>query len=229
MIKPLPTLIMPVLPVQVIVSQGTLGEEMFLLKSGTVKVSVFDPETEKEVTLRFQSAGTCFGEGSLWMEKARRTTTVTSVDFCQLYVLTGRDLEETLVKFPEFKPVIATNAISMTLRNRVLCPGLCGGDMSNHPRLVHRAVLCCSHRACVWSLFTLSIANEWCLLPRDEIEDGWLTRCKPDAYSPKRQAYPGTARTISLGTCPRKRSSLAMEKFSAKVPPPPKPRRPSNP
>jgi hypothetical protein len=29
-----------------------LGEEMFLLKSGTAKVSVFNPETEKEEIIK---------------------------------------------------------------------------------------------------------------------------------------------------------------------------------
>jgi len=49
-----------------------------------------------------------------------------------------RDLEETLVKFPEFKPVIATNAMALVLRNRVLCPGLCGISRESADQLARR-------------------------------------------------------------------------------------------
>jgi len=124
------------MPGQVITAEGTLGSEMFLLKSGSAEVSVEDVGG-KPRGLGLIGPGQCFGEISLWME-SRRTATVTSLDYCQLFMLTREDLESVLDRFPEMAPSIATFAIAPILRTKELVPSMDGLTQYAAERIARR-------------------------------------------------------------------------------------------
>jgi len=130
--KPLRTM-----PGQVIVAQGHVTGEMYLIKSGSVCVSSYNQEKKRDEKMSVLMPGTTFGESSLWIE-ARSLVTVTSNDFCQLYVITAEDLQQTLKIFPEYKHLVASNAISQCLRTRSLCPGLAGISAESADQLAKR-------------------------------------------------------------------------------------------
>mmetsp|Transcript_27545 Transcript_27545/g.89709 ORF Transcript_27545/g.89709 Transcript_27545/m.89709 type:complete len:1062 (-) Transcript_27545:78-3263(-) len=124
------------MPGQVITAEGTLGSEMFLLKSGSAEVSVQDVGG-KPRGLGLIGPGQCFGEISLWME-SRRTATVTSLDYCQLFMLAKEDLENVLDRFPEMAPSIATFAIAPILRTKELVPSMEGLTQYAAERIARR-------------------------------------------------------------------------------------------
>jgi len=130
--KPLRTM-----PGQVIVAQGHVTGEMYLIKSGAVYVSSYNKEKKREERKSVLMPGTTFGGSSLWMD-ARSLVTITSNDFCQLYVITAEDLGQTLKIFPEYKHMIASNAISQCLRTKFFCPGLAGISTESADQLAKR-------------------------------------------------------------------------------------------
>jgi len=126
-------------PGQVITAQGVHAAEMYLLKEGSAQVSVKDAGNEHlgSMIISVLEPGQVFGELSLWME-AKRTATVTSIDFCHLYMLTRQDLEEVLKLFPEMAPIIATQAIAPCLRTTVWVPELRGLSAEASERIARR-------------------------------------------------------------------------------------------
>mmetsp|Transcript_59928 Transcript_59928/g.136954 ORF Transcript_59928/g.136954 Transcript_59928/m.136954 type:complete len:697 (+) Transcript_59928:115-2205(+) len=122
-------------PGQVIAAEGTTGAEMYLLKQGNVQVTV--AEASKIIVVSVLEPGQCFGELSLWME-ARRTATVTSLDFCHLYMLTRNDLELVLKSFPEMAAEIATQSIAPCLRTTLWVPELRGISIAASERIARR-------------------------------------------------------------------------------------------
>lgn len=125
------------MPGQNIVVQGNLGAEMYLLKHGVVEVAIQHVNQDKKYVVRRLYPGDCFGEISLWMD-IKRTATVTSVDYCQLYVLTRTDLEDILHSFPEMIPVVAAQAITPCLAAVDMAPALAGLDLSDLERIARR-------------------------------------------------------------------------------------------
>jgi len=126
------------MPGQVITAQGTLGSEMFLLKSGVAKVQVSEGGTLR--TVDRIAPGQCFGEISLWME-SKRTATVSAADFSQLFILNRTDFEDLLNSFPEMVPTLATHAIASVLRVPRMSPALVGIKTKTSERLARRMAL----------------------------------------------------------------------------------------
>jgi CRP-like cAMP-binding protein len=124
------------MPNQIITAQGSLEEQMYLLKSGSAEVKVTD-ERGFAVSLMNIHSGQVFGELSLWME-CRRTATVKSTKFCQVFILTRVDLVDVLKSYPGMEVVIATHALAAALRVEELCPGLSGISTNTSERLGKR-------------------------------------------------------------------------------------------
>lgn len=85
-------------PNEKIVTQGDVGETMFLIKSGKVTVT-----TENElgtVQLASLSKGDNFGEMSMFDTEVR-SATVTAVEECSVLSINGADLTDLLRAYPE--------------------------------------------------------------------------------------------------------------------------------
>jgi CRP-like cAMP-binding protein len=124
------------MPGQVIAAQGTLGAEMYLLKSGSCDVSVTDL---RGASTRVEGivSGQCFGEISLWFD-CKRSATVTSADYSQLFTLTRTDLDEVLQRFPEMNVSLSTYAIASCLRVPSMAPALAGISCLTSEKLARR-------------------------------------------------------------------------------------------
>ena len=123
------------MPGQVITAQGTLGSEMFFLKTGTADVKVSEGGVASIVNRIYP--GQCFGDISLWME-SKRTATVLATDFSHLFILNKADFEEVVNSFPEIMPQLATHAIASVLRVKSMSPALAGISTKNAERLGRR-------------------------------------------------------------------------------------------
>jgi CPA2 family monovalent cation:H+ antiporter-2 len=85
-----------------IIRKGQSGDSMFFIASGAVDVSVAGQSHRLE-------AGAFFGEIAL-LTGSRRTADVTAIDFCQLMVLTRRDFNQFMWRYPELRKAVADMA-----------------------------------------------------------------------------------------------------------------------
>jgi CRP-like cAMP-binding protein len=76
-------------------------------------------------------------EISLWIE-SKRSATVTSTDYSQLFILTRSDLDNVLIRFPEVIITLATNAVASCLRVPSMTPALVGIDAKTSERIARR-------------------------------------------------------------------------------------------
>lgn len=76
-------------------------------------------------------------EISLWIE-SKRSATVTSTDYSQLFILTRSDLDTVLIRFPEVIITLATNAVASCLRVPSMTPALVGIDAKTSERIARR-------------------------------------------------------------------------------------------
>jgi predicted acylesterase/phospholipase RssA/CRP-like cAMP-binding protein len=83
---------------EVVFSEGSLGDSMYLIESGQVKVSVTTGKIEK--IINYLGPGNFFGEMALLLDQ-RRTATVTVTIDADLWMLRKVDLDELLVDHPE--------------------------------------------------------------------------------------------------------------------------------
>jgi hypothetical protein len=100
------------IPGECVILQGSLGTEMFFLSSGQVEVLVND---ERVIVL---SSGSFFGEYALLFPMKKRTATIRTLTYCDLFVLRKKDFERVLAAFPEFEALIRETAIQR-LQSRV--------------------------------------------------------------------------------------------------------------
>lgn len=82
-------------PGERIIRLGDKPEAAYFISQGTVQVDV----AGREILL---SAGDFFGEMAL-LSGARRSATVTALDFCQFYALTRRDFLTFLARYPDLR------------------------------------------------------------------------------------------------------------------------------
>lgn len=82
---------------EAIVTQGDVGETMFLIKSGSVVVT--RSEDEKTVTLATLETGESFGEMSMF-DTEMRSATVRASGTCSLLAIDGHDLTDILSTYP---------------------------------------------------------------------------------------------------------------------------------
>ncbi len=84
-------------PHEYIIREGKWGHEMYFIRRGSVKA--FSEKTG--ITYRIMGQGTFFGEIALLYEK-RRTASVQTLTYCELFVLNKDDFKKVLDHYPDF-------------------------------------------------------------------------------------------------------------------------------
>lgn len=100
----------------VIVSQGSGGRDMFMIETGSLKVSVLSAEG-KEISFVVLKKGDYFGELSM-IDGRRRSATVTAVEDSELLVLGHAEYQQLLQHHPRTATQLLTRMLS-TLANRL--------------------------------------------------------------------------------------------------------------
>ncbi len=103
-------------PKTIIVSQGSRGRDMFIVVSGSLKVSVLSDEG-KEISFVVLRKGDYFGELSM-IDGRRRSATVTAIEEAELLVLSHSEYEQFLQKHPHTATLFLTRML-LTLANRL--------------------------------------------------------------------------------------------------------------
>lgn len=103
-------------PRKVIVSQGSGGRDMYIVVSGTLKVSVLSDEG-KEISFVVLRQGDYFGELSM-IDGRRRSATVTAIESSELLVLSHSEYQQLLQNHPHTATQFLTRMLS-TLANRL--------------------------------------------------------------------------------------------------------------
>ena len=92
-------------PGQVIVREGDPGEEMYVVKDGTVRV--FTSQDGREIELAVLGRGACVGEVAL-LRGAPRTATVAANEACTLLQFYRKHIEQVLDKNPKVRKLLET-------------------------------------------------------------------------------------------------------------------------
>ena len=103
------------LPGDYVCRKGEIGKEMYIIKSG--KLDVVDDDQKVLATL---SNGSYFGEISILNLEGlgnRRTATVKSVGYSELFCLSKQDLLDALVEYPEAKAILKDNARKLLIKD----------------------------------------------------------------------------------------------------------------
>lgn len=103
-------------PRTVIVSQGSHGRDMFIVDSGSLRVSVLSGEG-KEISFVVLRAGDYFGELSM-IDGRRRSATVTAIENSELLVLSHAEYQQLLLESPRTATAFLTRLL-LTLANRM--------------------------------------------------------------------------------------------------------------
>ena len=103
-------------PRSVIVSQGSSGRDMFIVVSGSLKVSVLSGEG-KEISFVVLRQGDYFGELSM-IDGRRRSATVTAIESSDLLVLGHAEYQRLLSEHPHTATEFLTRML-LTLANRI--------------------------------------------------------------------------------------------------------------
>ncbi|CAM9792430.1 unnamed protein product, partial [Heterosigma akashiwo] len=94
------------LPKDVIIEAGDIGKEMYVIERGQVMVT----NRDKSITFAILEEGDYFGEGCLLQGNMTRcgtlSATVSSIDYCDCFVLTKEGFNGVLVTYPEYKDMI---------------------------------------------------------------------------------------------------------------------------
>lgn len=85
----------------IILKQGELGDKVFLIASGTVKVAL-QPENDKEIDLITLERGDIFGEMAL-LEDKPRSATARAVTDCTLLQINGAEFHKLVKLHPEIE------------------------------------------------------------------------------------------------------------------------------
>lgn len=83
----------------VVFAQDTMGDAMYLIESGQIKVSVIVGPGQPEKVVNFLGPGNFFGEMALLLNQRRSATVTVSID-ADLWVLHKADMDELLVDYP---------------------------------------------------------------------------------------------------------------------------------
>lgn len=99
-----------------IVSQGTKGRDMFIVVSGSLRVSVLSDEG-KEISFVILRGNDYFGELSL-IDGRRRSATVTAIESTELLILSHAEYQQLLRLHPQTAIQFLTRML-LTLANRL--------------------------------------------------------------------------------------------------------------
>lgn len=103
---------------EVVFVEDSLGDSMYLIESGQVKVSVNTGPGEQEKVINFLGPGNFFGEMALILNQ-RRSATVTVVIDADLWVLRKADMDDLLADHPEIALQL-TRELSRRLSDAVM-------------------------------------------------------------------------------------------------------------
>jgi len=84
---------------EVVFTEQSLGDSMYLIESGQVKVSIHTGENQQEKIINYLGPGNFFGEMALLLDQ-RRTATVTVTIDADLWMLRKADMDELLAEHP---------------------------------------------------------------------------------------------------------------------------------
>lgn len=90
---------------QVIVREGDPGEALYIIKSGTVKVTT--TRADQDVPLARLGRGACFGEVAL-LSGRPRTATVVAAEDCTLLCFHRHAIEAVLNAYPKVRKLLET-------------------------------------------------------------------------------------------------------------------------
>jgi CRP-like cAMP-binding protein/Fe-S-cluster-containing dehydrogenase component len=99
---------------EVICSQGTVADSLYLVRTGFVKV--IEDRPEGEVVLAYLGRGGCFGEAGL-LDGGSRTATVVALETTDLVRVRDHDFEEVVRRFPEVRHSLAGAAEGIRGKN----------------------------------------------------------------------------------------------------------------
>jgi len=85
---------------EVIFTENSLGDTMYLIESGQVKVSVNAEAGQQEKIISYLGPGNFFGEMALLLNQRRSATITVTLD-AELWALYKADLDELLIEYPE--------------------------------------------------------------------------------------------------------------------------------
>lgn len=114
------------LPSVYIMRKGEIGKEMFFLSRGNVEVVSEDGS----VVYASLKDGSFFGEMAL-LFNSKRSASVRSVGYCDLFVLTKQDFDQVMLQFPEQKKIVMTEAEKRNQMNQNKAAGKSSDDSSN--------------------------------------------------------------------------------------------------
>ena len=80
----------------ILFNEGDVGEEFFIILSGSTTVSTFDSETQQNTDIATLYAGDSFGELALLSDKNFRQASVTTREICEFVKLTKYDFDTIL-------------------------------------------------------------------------------------------------------------------------------------
>ena len=102
---------------QIVFAEGSLGDAMYLIESGQVKVSINTGNGQREKIINHLGPGNFFGEMALILDQRRSATVSVTIDV-DLWVLHKSDLDELLAENPEIALQI-TRELSRRLSDTV--------------------------------------------------------------------------------------------------------------
>ena len=85
---------------KLVLREGDPGEAMFVIKSGMVRV--YTAREDREVELAVLGPGACFGEVATLTGRPR-TASVVTMEACELYRFSKRQLDEVVKAYPKVK------------------------------------------------------------------------------------------------------------------------------
>ncbi len=102
---------------QIVFVENSLGDSMYLIESGQVKVSVNTDPDQQEKIINYLGPGNFFGEMALILDQRRSATVTVTID-ADLWMLSKADMDELLVDHPEIALQI-TRELSRRLSDAV--------------------------------------------------------------------------------------------------------------
>jgi len=102
----------------IVVQEGELGNALYVILKGSVKISYYAPDG-REVVLSLLQEGSIFGEMSL-LDKQPRSATVSTLEESKLAQLRQKDFERLLLNQPQITLKLLTEVVSRLRRTSMV-------------------------------------------------------------------------------------------------------------